>query len=439
MPRHFAKLFIDLRKSKMKKKFTYLCAMAGVLCMFTACKDDDKLPGESLETKTYTEADGLTLNLDNEAVTGQVVTFAPDATAGSKGVITIAGAPLDLSAIIGGMMSSRADNQPAFALPTSSIIPGSASVSFPVDLVGSADDCTFEGTATADYCTFEYSGNVTKETMSLNISKIALKNTSMAGTYAFPELYEDDGWGGQTPNIPNILRMKWNSEKKVQPLPGFEMQMGALLGMAMAMPVIKTPEYPNGLQPAVALYNILKEVTLGADGSVTAKYVDAKDLTGTAVESPKGLVRYAVVDDHTLRLFIDPAAIIKTTVENASKSSRALDLNALIEGLMTQVVPMLANGVPVTYGPCIDGYGNVRDDFAATSFYLGTETLLPILKVVAPVLADEDIVNSIVGIVESDESMKDYSGMVKGILESLPEVIETTSEIELGINLAKAE
>lgn len=423
----------------MKKKFTYLCAMAGALCMLTACGEDEKLPGESLETKTYTAADGLTLNLDNEAVTGQVVTFAPDATADSKGVITIAGAPLDLSAIIGGMMPSKANNQPAFALPTSSIIPGSTSVSFPVDLVGSADDCTFEGTATADYCTFEYSGNVTKETMTLNISKIALKNTSMAGTYAFPELYEDDGWGGQTPSIPNILRVKWNSEKKVQLFPGFEMQMGALLGMAMAMPIIKTTEYPDGLQPVVALYNILKEVTLGADGSVTAKYVDAKDLTGTAVESPKGLVRYVVADDHTLRLFIDPAAIIKATVEKASKSSRALDLNALIEGLMTQVVPMLANGVPVTYGPCLDGNGDVRDDFAATSFYIGTETLLPILKVVAPVLADETVVNSIVGAIESDESMKDYSEMVKGILEALPEVIETTSVIEIGINLTKAE
>lgn len=427
----------------MKKKFTYLCAMAGALCMFTACSDDDKLPGESLETKTYTETSGLTLNLDNEAVTGQVVTFAPDASADSKGTITIAGAPLDLGAIIGGIMptaeSSATQPVPVFALPTSSIIPGSASVSFPVDLVGSADNCTFEGTSSTDYCTFEYAGNVTKETMTLNISKIALKNTSMAGTYTFPELYVDDGWGGQTPSIPNILRIKWNAEKLVPLYPGWELQMGPLLAVTMGMPIIKTPDYPDGLPPVIALYDILKEVTLGADGSVTAKYVDAKDLTGTPVESPKGLARYVVVDDHTLRLFIDPAAIIKTTVEKAAKSSRALDINALIEGLMTQVVPMLANGVPVTYGPCLDGEGNVREDFAATSFYLGTETLLPILKIVAPVLADENIVNQLVETVKADEGMKQYADMMEGILKALPEVINTTSEVELGINLTKAE
>lgn len=418
--------------------------MAGVLCMFTSCKDDDKLPGESLETKTYTEADGLTLNLDNEAVTGQVVTFAPDATAGSKGVITIAGAPLDLSAIIGGMMSYRADNQPAFALPTSSIIPGSASVSFPVDLVGSADNCTFEGTATADYCTFEYSGNVTKETMSLNISKIALKNTSMAGTYAFPELYEDDGWDGVEPKMDNIIRMNWQSTKGL-PIDiwgsGVPTEYPAwfVLRMTVLQLSFPDPSNPDGetVPSIVALYNVLKSVTLGADGSVTAKYVDTKDLTGTVIESPKGFARYVVESDNTLRLYIDPAAIIKSTVAMASKSSR---INALIEGLMTQVVPMLANGIPVTYGQCIGEDFQPREDFNATSFYLGTDVLLPILKVLAPVLSDEDVVNMIIELAKSDENMAGMAdAFLPGILAGLPEVIETTSVIELGINLAKAE
>ena len=63
------------------------------------------------------------------------------------------------------------------------------------------------------------------------------------------------------------------------------------------------------------LHGMLKGVTLGADGSVTAKYVDAA--TGEEVDSHKGFARYVVADDHTLRLFVDPAAIIKSTVANA--------------------------------------------------------------------------------------------------------------------------
>lgn len=438
----------------MKKKFTYLCAMAGALCMFTACSDDDKLPGESLETKTYTEADGLTLNLDNEAVTGQVVTFAPDANADSKGVITIAGAPLDLGAIIGGVMTAdNAATQPAFALPTSSIIPGSTSVSFPVDLVGSADNCTFEGTSSTDYCTFEYAGNVTKETMTLNISKIALKNTSMAGTYTFPDLYVE-GWNGPEPNAYNIMRILWKSDKNAMVDFGsgtpFPMPIDGIFGMALVMPMIPTGDNPEDKTSVVMfLYDTLKEVTLGTDGSVTAKYVDAKDLTGTPVESPKGLARYVVANDNTIRLFIDPAAIIKSTVEKASKSSRTLNIESLIEGLMTQVVPMLANGVPVTYGPCLaDGEGTIREDFAATSFYLNTETLLPILKVFAPVLSDEDVLNSIADSVKGDvdnmteeekKAAEQQANMVTTLLKSLSDVIDGTTKIELGINLTKAE
>lgn len=432
----------------MKKKFTYLCAMAGALCMFTACSDDDKLPGESLETKTYTEADGLTLNLDNEAVTGQVVTFAPDANADSKGVITIAGAPLDLGAIIGGVMTAdNAATQPAFALPTSSIIPGSTSVSFPVDLVGSADNCTFEGTSSTDYCTFEYAGNVTKETMTLNISKIALKNTSMAGTYTFPDLYGDDGWGGVEPKMDNIIRMNWQSTKGL-PIDiwglGVPTEYPAwfVLKMTILQLSFPDPANPDGetVPAIIALYNVLKSVTLGADGSVTAKYVDTKDLTGTVIESPKGFARYVVENDNTLRLYIDPAAIIKSTVAMASKSSRALEVNALIEGLMTQVVPMLANGIPVTYGQCIGEDFQPREDFNATSFYLGTDVLLPILKVLAPVLSDEDVANMIIELAKSDESMADMADkFLPGILAGLPEAIETTSVIELGINLTKAE
>lgn len=436
----------------MKKKFTYLCAMAGALCMLTACGEDEKLPGESLETKTYTEADGLTLNLDNEAVTGQVVTFAPDATADSKGVITIAGAPLDLSAIIGGMMSSKANSQPAFALPTSSIIPGSTSVSFPVDLVGSADDCTFEGTATADYCTFEYSGNVTKETMTLNISKIALKNTSMAGTYTFPDLYVE-GWNGPEPNAFNIMRILWKSDKNAMVDFGsgtpFPMPIDGVFGMALVMPMIPTGDNPEDKTSVVMyLYEVLKEVTLGTDGSVTAKYVDIKDLTGTPVESSKGLARYVVANDNTIRLFIDPAAIIKSTVEKASKSSRSLNIESLIEGLMTQVVPMLANGVPVTCGPCIDAEGDVREDFAATSFYLNTETLLPILKIFAPILGDEGVLNSIANSIKGDvdnmseeekKAAEQMAAMATSLIGSLPDVIDATTKIEVGINLTKAE
>lgn len=421
----------------MKKKFTYLCAMAGALCMFTACSDDDKLPGESLETKTYTEADGLTMNLDGEAVTGQVVTFTPNAD--SKGSISIAGAPLDISAIMGGMTPAAYDaaTQPVMAFPTSSVIPGSATVTFPVNLVGDADNCTFAGTSATDYCTFAYDGNVTNETMTLNISDVKLKNISLVGTYKLPDVYVPSEWfEGEFELAPfNVVRAIWNAEKGLPMSPDYEMPASSLLGVVFAMPVIDVGTEADVTIPE-ALYNVLKTVTFCEDGNITAEYVDVENLTGTAVKSPKGLARYVVVDDNTIRVFLDPAAIIRATMANESKSSRALDINSLIEGLMTNVVPMLANGVPVHYGQAYtDVVGTVNENEAVRSFYLGTETLLPILKLAVPVLQDEETVNSIVESIAKDDEAS--AQMLRGMLASLPDIINTTTTLEIGINLEK--
>ena len=72
----------------MKNLFAYVFLMAGALSMLTACSSDGEnepggnhpvAPGDGLQTKTYTDADGLSLSVDDEPVIGQTVTFTPAA------------------------------------------------------------------------------------------------------------------------------------------------------------------------------------------------------------------------------------------------------------------------------------------------------------------------------------------------------------------------
>ncbi len=179
---------------------------------------------------------------------------------------------------------------------------------------------------------------------------------------------------------------------------------------------------------------LLNNVTFGEDGSVTALYTDLDAETPGQVEAPKGLAQYVVADDNTIRLFLDPYAIIKATMAR----SRAIDTTAMIEGLLTQLIPMLSNGVTLHYGAALlDPEGNVNEDANVKSFYLGTETLLPILETVKPLFADEDFVNSIIEIAGSNPDMGAMAPMLGGILKSMPEIIDTTSKIEIGVNLSK--
>ena len=105
---------------------------------------------------------------------------------------------------------------------------------------------------------------------------------------------------------------------------------------------------------------------------------------------------------------------------------------------MQQLIPMLTQGVPVGYGKAItNGEGDLNEDPNIKSFYLGTKTLLPILKAFKPLLSDEDFINSIVEEASKDPEMGSMAGMLPQIFASLPAIIDTTTKIEIGINLKK--
>ncbi len=155
-----------------------------------------------------------------------------------------------------------------------------------------------------------------------------------------------------------------------------------------------------------------------------------------------------VKEDGTALVFINPIAVITNVAANASKS-RAIDMDAIMETLINDVLPMCQNGIPVSYGPALvdtgDNDENHNPIFApsenpnAYSFYLGTDVLLPLLKVAAPIIADDDVINMIVEAAEKaaekDPAMAGMASMLPSILKTLPDIVDTTSKVEIGINL----
>lgn len=409
------------------KKFALFLSVLGVMGMLSSCSDDDSpaVPGSSLETKTYTAADGLQLTLDGEAVVGQTVEFIPFEDGNAS--IAIKGEPLDLSALIGDATGAPA----GIKLPTSSLIPGSPELTLPLVLEGTADKATFTGNGDTEYCTFKYVGAVDKDAFTLNITDLKLKNVSMAGTYATSE---------STAAIYDVYRVNWVSDKKVNVGIFGEMPVNTVVSLAFAFTQVSVDGETMNLMDA--LTTVLKDVTFGEDGSIIARYADTDDNLAVKT-SPKGYARYVVKDSNTLLVFIDPATIIANVAAAASKGSRAIDIESLMQGLMTNVVPLLKNGVPVHFGPRLITDGTTDNNMIpdpegkGTGFYLGTETVLPLLKMAAPILSDPEIIQQIVAEASKDPNMGMMAMMLPGILESLPAVIDGTTVVELGINLYK--
>lgn len=124
-------------------------------------------------------------------------------------------------------------------------------------------------------------------------------------------------------------------------------------------------------------------------------------------------------------MFLNPAAII-AAVNNAG---RAVDIQTSYPAGHSNVVSYVSEWcVPVAFEQTED----------ALSVYLNTELLLPLLKtLVVPLLSDEEVVAMLVELMKKDPDFGDMAGLAEPMLKAFPEIIESTTKVEIGLNFVK--
>ena len=143
-------------------------------------------------------------------------------------------------------------------------------------------------------------------------------------------------------------------------------------------------------------------------------------------KSPVNLAQYVVENDNQIKVFLNPAAII-AAVNNAG---RAVDIQTVIQQAIQMLYPMLVNGCTCSF--CFE---QTED---ALSVYLNTELLLPLLKtLVVPLLSDEEVVAMLVELMKKDPDFGDMAGLAEPMLKAFPEIIESTTKVEIGLNFVK--
>lgn len=398
----------------MKKNlFYYLFAVICSVTLFTSCSDDDdeKMVNPVPQT-TFTGENGLQLTYNGAPMPGKKVTFTPDATNAQKATLRLEG-EFDLNGILGKAKSAAARED--VSMPTApGVLPGSPVVTLPVDLTINGDQCSFAGTSETDYCTFSYKGEVSAGAMELDLSEVKLKNAKLAGMTWKLEPYDETN-----PNETDPIYLVWEAEKKV---PGF-MPIEPVLKIALRMDLIAAGA-DNKISATDMLGTVLQDVTFMEDGNIVATYKDAANGGTEWTKSPVNLAQYVVENDNQMKVFLNPAAII-AAVNNAG---RAVDVQAVIQQAIQMLYPMLVNGVPVAFGQTDD----------ALSVYLNTELLLPLLKtLVVPLLSDEEVVAMLVELMKKDPDFGEMAGLAEPTLKAFPEIIESTTKVEIGLNFVK--
>lgn len=398
----------------MKKNlFYYLFAVICSVTLFTSCSDDDdeKMVNPVPQT-TFTGENGLQLTYNGAPMPGKKVTFTPDATNAQKATLRLEG-EFDLNGILGKAKSAAARED--VSMPTApGVLPGSPVVTLPVDLTINGDKCSFAGTSETDYCTFSYKGEVSAGAMELALSEVKLKNAKLAGmTWKLKPYDKED------PNETDPIYLVWEAEKKVFDFLPIE----SVLKLALRMELIAAGA-DHKVSATEMLGTVLQDVTFMKDGNIVATYKDAANGGTEWTKSPVNLAQYVVENDNQIKVFLNPAAII-AAVNNAG---RAVDVQTVIQQTIQMLYPMLVNGVPVAFEQTED----------ALSVYLNTELLLPLLKtLVVPLLSDEEVVAMLVELMKKDPDFSEMADLAEPMLKAFPEIIESTTKVEIGLNFVK--
>lgn len=397
----------------MKKNWLTLLALACSVALFTACSDDDEPARASVDTVngTYTSTDTekqLALTYGDAVMTGKSVTF--NSADGQSATITLTGAA---NTLLSGLTGQTVNNP--------GVIPGEASTTLNVTLVPQGETgYTFSGTDQSNDRTVAYTGSVEAGKLTLDVD-VTFAN-DLIGTW---NLCPYDPYGTVNP-----LHIAWTSSTPFSvvlfPIPGaepIELQPGALLTLASAIGLIG-----DGMTLHEAMAALLQSVTFNADGSIVASYSDAANLASPQWQnSPADMVQYCVKGDQ-IYAYLNIDAII-ASVAGASSNTKALDIADLlpiITPYIPQLVPMLSNGIPLSYSVNEEG---------GLSVYLDESGLgQVVLALLSELVQNEKIVNTIKELATSNPDFAMFAGAMDSILAQMPDVIAGTTELELGLN-----
>lgn len=399
----------------MKKLFYSLALLLCGLTFMTSCSDDDD-KDLSLEKTIYTQANGLRMTYSGSPMLGKTVEFTP--AADYKTATLVLKSTLDLSDLpnVPDMLK-----QP---IAGPGVIPGSPVTTLEVQLAGTADNATFAGTSENQYCTFSYSGSVSDEGLVFNVSDVKLKNKALCGIWNLcPRIYDEDN--GEV--LSETAHIVWDSSAKLNVL-GMEMPMDTILKLLMVLPVIEDGE--ENVDITTMLNKVLRNVDFKEDGNIVANYLDMENQLAGYTNSPLNMAQYVVNGSGNLLLFLNAQAIMYESAKADVKvrANSQIDLDNVLANVLSQLLPMFSEGIPLHY--------TMQSD--ALTVYIGGDILIPLLKNnVLPLLKNPAVLEALKNLVSSNPDLEGIAESLPAIVESVAEVIEGTTNIEIGLNFRK--
>lgn len=402
----------------MKKQFL-VCLMAAMTFggMFTSCDDDDTVV-ISMEETVFNNTNGLELTYSGAPLLGKQAVFSPTDN-NTKATIVLSGADFSVE----GM---------PFMLPGSGVIPGKEKLTLNVDLTANGDIVTFEGTEVIEGDSVTYKGSAHKSFLKLDLKVVMPENPlTNKVIYSYKGEKENSGF--------DPLILDWCYMKSF----GFDFDGDGKPDMTEDHAFnLYTPMFGmkliDGMSVPEFLYGVLSEVKFLPDGNIQAMYKDTP-ADPAFKASPLNIASYQFVEDGKIKLFLNPDMIHYITSYTNTLASRAGMDEALTEGIakaLALVNGCMKNGIAMGYEKNEKGY---------LEFYLDDATIArPLFSILVPILQEPAIQKILESLVKDNlpEGLvimgmpvtPDFAWkMISSLLKSMPEYLETTKYIKLGM------
>ena len=373
----------------MKKKVFLAAALSCALCFgYVSCGDDENnnvtppvdnpTDPEVLDVNATYSENTLTLTYSGSEMSGKSVAF--NTTDGKTATLTLEG-DFDISGLLSGVLTANSTKADLITSLSPGVFPGELKTTISnVTLTKDGDKYTFEGSDSQNGRTAEYSGEVQNGKLTLNIDNVVMPEDELQGTWNL--------------NTTQVLSMTWESTSGISvPELGLEMTTQQLSAM---VPMLVNTMITEALQ----------SISFANDGNIVANYL--KD--GAWVDSPLNIAQYYMKDGQ-MYVQLNVAMLMNVIQTKADAASTIADI--------AQFLPYLSEGVPVKYS--VEGNN--------AQVYVDKDLLLPILSFVA---GNETIANAILSAVPAE-----YQELAQALLPQIVNVINTTSEISVGLNLQK--
>ena len=353
-----------------------LCIGAAfLLAMGLAGCEDSDMPGLGKDANTTYSGDNLTLTYGGSVMEGKQITF--HTYDGEKASIEMSGA-LDLNALFPN------ENLPEIGLLAPGVVPGEIVTQLQnVPLtVGENGSYAFSGTDSSNGRELFYKGEVSATGMVMDV-QVKMPDDEIAGTWNLAD--------GQS------LSLVWDTDGTID-LGNSSISINMLAGLASPI-----------LSDLIA--GKLQSVSFREDGNVTIHY--QKSGAGWQ-DSPLNMAQYYL---HEGKFFLQLNA---SPILEIATRTRAAGLTDLV-GMLTGLVGYLSEGIPLAYSVGTDG---------ALTLTLQTEDAKAILQ-----LLSLDFVAEKVQTLFPEE----YQAIAQSLLQQLPELLESTRQLEISLTLAPAE